>query len=56
MYMQLTPIQKEMADMFAQMSREEQEIMIELAKRMRTEEPEKLLKEIKRRLHIDDDV
>ena len=35
-----------MADMFEQMSKEEQEIMIELAKRMRTEKPEKLLKEI----------
>ena len=56
MYMRLTPIQKEMADMFAQMSKEEQEIMIELAKRMRTEEPEKLLKEIKQRLNIDDGV
>jgi len=30
-----------------QTGKEEQEIMIELAKRMRTEEPEKLLKEIK---------
>ena len=38
------------------MSKEEQEIMIELAKRMRTEEPEKLLKEIKQRLNIDDGV
>ena len=56
MYMRLTPIQKEMADMFEQMSKEEQEIMIELAKRMRTEEPEKLLKEIKQRLNIDDGV
>ena len=56
MYMRLTPREKEMADMFAQMSREEQEIMIELAKRMRTEEPEKLLKEIKQRLNIDDGV
>ena len=46
MYMRLTPREKEMADMFEQMSKEEQEIMIELAKRMRTEEPEKLLKEI----------
>lgn len=45
---------KEMADMFEQMSKEKQEIMIELAKRMQTEEPEKLLKEIKQRLHIDD--
>ena len=45
MYMRLTPREKEMADMFEQMSKEEQEIMIELAKRMRTEEPEKLLKE-----------
>ena len=49
MYMRLTPREKEMADMFEQMSKEEQEIMIELAKRMRTEEPEKLLKEIKQR-------
>ena len=56
MYMRLTPIEKEMADMFEQMSKEEQEIMIELAKRMRTEEPEKLLKEIKQRLNIDDGV
>ena len=40
--------------MFAQMSKEEQEIMIELAKRMQTEEPEKLLKEIKQRLNIND--
>ena len=48
MYMRLTPREKEMADMF--------EIMIELAKRMRTEEPEKLLKEIKQRLNIDDGV
>ena len=47
MYMRLTPREKEMADMFEQMSKEEQEIMIELAKRMRTEEPEKLLKETK---------
>lgn len=54
MYMRLTPIQKEMADIFEQMSQEEQKIMIELAKRMRTEEPEELLKEIKQRLHIDD--
>ena len=45
-----------MADMFEQMSKEEQEIMIELAKRMRTEKPEKLLKEIKQRLNIDDGV
>ena len=36
--------------------KEEQEIMIELVKRMRTEEPEKLLKEIKQRLNIDDGV
>lgn len=56
MYMRLTPREKEMADMFGQMSKEEQEIMIELAKRMRTEEPEKLLKEIKQRLNIDDGV
>lgn len=56
MYMRLTPREKGMADMFAQMSREEQEIMIELAKRMQTEEPEKLLKEIKQRLNIDDGV
>lgn len=54
MYMRLTPREKEMAEMLEQMSKEEQEIMIELAKRMRTEEPEKLLKEIKQRLHIDD--
>ena len=38
------------------LTNEEQEIMIELAKRMRTEEPEKLLKEIKQRLNIDDGV
>ena len=56
MYMRLTSREKEMADMFEQMSKEEQEIMIELAKRMRTEEPEKLLKEIKQRLNIDDGV
>ena len=56
MYMRLTPREKEMADMFEQMSKEEQEIMIELAKRMRTEEPEKLLKEINQRLNIDDGV
>ena len=56
MYMRLTQREKEMADMFEQMSKEEQEIMIELAKRMRTEEPEKLLKEIKQRLNIDDGV
>lgn len=56
MYMRLTPREKEMVDMFEQMSKEEQEIMIELAKRMRTEEPEKLLKEIKQRLNIDDGV
>ena len=56
MYMRLTPREKEMEDMFEQMSKEEQEIMIELAKRMRTEEPEKLLKEIKQRLNIDDGV
>ena len=56
MYIRLTPREKEMADMFEQMSKEEQEIMIELAKRMRTEEPEKLLKEIKQRLNIDDGV
>lgn len=56
MYMRLTPREKEMADMFEQMSREKQEIMIELAKRMQTEEPEKLLKEIKQRLHIDDPI
>ena len=31
MYMRLTPREKEMADMFEQMSKEEQEIMIELA-------------------------
>lgn len=55
MYMRLTPIQKEMADMFEQMSKEQQEIMIELAKRMRTEDPAKLLKEIKQRLNIEDD-
>ena len=36
--------------------KEEQEIMIELVKRMRTEEPETLLKEIKQRLNIDDGV
>ena len=51
MYMRLTPREKEMADMFEQMSKEEQEIMLELAKRMRTEEPEKLLKENIDKLH-----
>lgn len=32
MYMRLTPREKEMADMFEQMSKDEQEIMIEFAK------------------------
>ena len=32
MYMRLTSREKEMADMFEQMSKEEQEIMIEFAK------------------------
>ena len=41
---------------FNVVGKEEQEIMIELVKRMRTEEPEKLLKEIKQRLNIDDGV
>ena len=56
MYMRLTPREKEMADMFEQMSKEEQEIMIEFAKRLRTEDPEKLKKEINQRLKIDDDI
>ena len=56
MCMRLTPREKEMADMFEQMSKEEQEIMIEFAKRLRTEDPEKLKKEINQRLKIDDDI
>ena len=56
MYMRLTPREKEMADMFEQMSKDEQEIMIEFAKRLRTEDPEKLKKEINQRLKIDDDI
>ena len=55
MYMRLTPREKEMADMFEQMSKEEQEIMIEFAKRLRTEDPKELVKEINQRLHIDDE-
>ena len=55
MYTQLTPIEKEMADMFEQMSKEEQVIMIEFAKRLRTEDPEELVKEINQRLHIEDE-
>ena len=54
MYMRLTPRGKEMEEMLEQTNKEEQEIMNELAKKIRTEEPEKLLKEIKQRLHIDD--
>lgn len=46
MYMRLTLREKEMADMFEQMSKEEQEIMIEFAKRLRTEDPKELVKEI----------
>ena len=52
MYMRLTPREKEMADMFEQMSKEEQEIMIEFAKRLRTEDPKELVKEINQRLHM----
>ena len=52
MYMRLTPREKEMADMFEQMSKEEQEIMIEFAKRLRTEDPKELVKEINQRLHL----
>ena len=52
MYMRLTPREKEMADMFEQMSKEEQEIMIEFAKRLRTEDSKELVKEINQRLHI----
>ena len=55
MYMRLTLREKEMADMFEQMSKEEQEIMIEFAKRLRTEDPKELVKEINQRLHIDDE-
>ena len=51
MYMRLTQREKEMADMFEQMSKDEQEIMIEFAKRLRTEDP----KEINQRLDIDDE-
>lgn len=46
MYMRLTQREKEMADMFEQMSKDEQEIMIEFAKRLRTEDPKELVKEI----------
>ena len=56
MYMRLTQREKEMADMFEQMSKDEQKIMIEFAKRLRTEDPEKLKKEINQRLKIDDDI
>lgn len=38
--------------MFEQMSKEEQEIMIEFAKRLRTEDPKELVKEINQRLDI----
>ena len=55
MYMRLTPREKEMADMFEQMSKDEQEIMIEFAKRLRTEDPKELVKEINQRLDIDDE-
>ena len=55
MYMRLTQREKEMADMFEQMSKDEQEIMIEFAKRLRTEHPKELVKEINQRLDIDDD-
>ena len=48
MYMRLTQREKEMADMFEQMSKDEQEIMIEFAKRLRTEDPKELVKEIKK--------
>ena len=54
-YMRLTQREKEMADMFEQMSKDEQEIMIEFAKRLRTEDPKELVKEINQRLHIDDE-
>ena len=52
MYMRLTQREKEMADMFEQMSKDEQEIMIEFAKRLRTEDPKELVKEINQRLDI----
>ena len=55
LYMRLTPREKEMADMFEQMSKDEQEIMIEFAKRLRTEDPKELVKEINQRLDIDDE-
>ena len=55
MYMRLTPREKEMADMFEQMGKDEQEIMIEFAKRLRTEDPKELVKEINQRLDIDDE-
>ena len=55
MYMRLTQREKEMADMFEQMSKDEQEIMIEFAKRLRTEDPKELVKEINQRLDIDDE-
>lgn len=48
----LTQREKEMADMFEQMSKDEQEIMIEFAKRLRTEDPKELVKEINQRLDI----
>ena len=53
--MRLTQREKEMADMFEQMSKDEQEIMIEFAKRLRTEDPKELVKEINQRLDIDDE-
>ena len=40
---------------FEQMSKDEQEIMIEFAKRLRTEDPKELVKEINQRLDIDDE-
>ena len=55
MYMRLTQREKEMADMFEQMSKDEQEIMIEFAKRLRTKDPKELVKEINQRLDIDDE-
>ena len=55
MYMRLTQREKEMADMFEQMSKDEQEIMIEFAKRLRTEDHKELVKEINQRLDIDDE-
>ena len=55
MYMRLTQREKEMADMFEQMSKDEQKIMIEFAKRLRTEDPKELVKKINQRLDIDDE-